>query len=53
MLDTLKGIKGCEKAVEAIAMNKKNGTTYWQDAIAKEVKNVKIAFQILIMVRRP
>ena len=28
-------------------LDKQNGNTLWQDAIAKEMKNVKPAFQIL------
>ena len=35
-------------AKEAVAIYNKNRNTYWQDAIAKEAKNVKVAFQILI-----
>lgn len=31
----------------ALALDKKNGNTFWQDAIAKEMKNVKVAFRIL------
>ena len=32
---------------EAIVIGKKNRNTYLQDAIAKEMKNIKIAFCIL------
>lgn len=32
---------------EALALDKKNGNTLWADAIAKEMKNVKVAFDIL------
>ena len=28
-------------------MNENNGNTYWQDAIAKEMENMKVAFHIL------
>ena len=31
---------------EVLAIDKKNGNTYWADAIAKEMKNVCIAFKI-------
>ena len=32
---------------EAIAIDEKNGNIYHQDAIAKEMENVKVAFHIL------
>jgi hypothetical protein len=32
---------------EAYALDKKNGNTLWANAIAKEMKNVRIAFKIL------
>ena len=32
---------------EAIALDTANGNTLWQDAMAKEMKNNKIAFQLL------
>jgi len=32
---------------EALALDKKNGNTLWADAIAKEMKNVRVAFKIL------
>ena len=32
---------------QAIAIDKKNGNTLWQDAIAKEMANVRVAFKIL------
>ena len=32
---------------EAIVINKKNGNTLWQEAIQKEMENVKVAFQII------
>ena len=38
----------CPKTVEeALALDKKNGNTLWQDAIALEMKNVRVAFKIL------
>ncbi len=36
------------KAVkEALVLDRKNGNTLWVDAIAKEMKEVRIAFNIL------
>ena len=35
------------KVEEAIAIDEKKRNTLWQDAIEREMKNVKIAFQIL------
>jgi hypothetical protein len=32
---------------EALHVDKRTNTTYWRDAIAKEMKNVSIAFDIL------
>ncbi len=32
---------------EALELNKKNGNTLWADAIAKEMKDVRVAFKIL------
>ena len=32
---------------EAIEIDRENNNTYWQDAIAKEMENVKHAFKIL------
>ena len=32
---------------EALAIDKKNKNTFWADAIAKEMKNVRVAFKIL------
>jgi hypothetical protein len=34
-------------AREAYAIDKKDGDTLWADAIAKEMKNVRVAFNIL------
>ena len=31
----------------AITIDKKNGNTYWQDLMAKEMENAKVAFQVL------
>jgi hypothetical protein len=41
------GIKVPRSVTEAYALNKKNGNTLWADSIAKEMKNVRIAFKIL------
>ena len=41
------GIKLPKMVDEAIVIGKKNRNTYLQDAIAKEMKNIKIAFCIL------
>jgi len=41
------GIELPKTVGEALALDKKNGNTLWADAIAKEMKNVKIAFDIL------
>ena len=32
---------------EALAIDKKNGNTFWADAIAKEIKNARVAFKKL------
>ncbi len=32
---------------EALALDRKNGNTLWADAIAKEMREVRIAFNIL------
>jgi len=32
---------------EAVAFDKENGNTLWQDAVRKEMKNVRIAFKVL------
>jgi hypothetical protein len=32
---------------DALAIEKKNGNTFWADIIAKEMKNVRVAFKIL------
>ena len=41
------GIELPTSVKDAYALNKKNGNTFWADAIAKEMKNVKVAFDIL------
>ena len=41
------GIELPKTAADAYALDKKNKNTLWADAIAKEMKNVKVAFQIL------
>ena len=41
------GIRIPKNAVEAKEIDDANGNTYWQDAIAKEMKNVRPAFKIL------
>jgi hypothetical protein len=33
---------------EALALDRKNGNTFWADAIAKEMKYVHVAFKILL-----
>ncbi len=39
------GIEVPQSVAEAYALDKKNGNTLWADSIAKEKKNVRIAFQ--------
>ena len=39
--------------VEVIALDENNGDTLWQDAIAKEIKNVRAAFKILAEGSKP
>ena len=41
------GIEVPKTVEEAIAIDKKNDNTFWTDAIAKEMKNVRIKFKIL------
>jgi hypothetical protein len=41
------GIEVPRSVAEAYALDKKNGNTLWADSIAKEMKNVRIAFKIL------
>ena len=40
------GIRVPKDVVEAQKLDKQNGNTYWQDAIDKEMKNVRVAFDI-------
>ena len=40
------GIESPNTVKEAITINEKNGNTYWQDTIAKEMENIKISSQI-------
>jgi hypothetical protein len=42
------GIELPKTIKEAFALDKKNGNTFWADAIAKEVKDVCIDFKILL-----
>ncbi len=41
------GIEVSKTVTEALALDRKNGNTLWADAIAKEMKEVPIAFKIL------
>ena len=41
------GIEVPKTVKEALALERKNGNTLWADAIAKEMKEVRIAFNIL------
>lgn len=41
------GVKLPRTVEQAKALDKANGNTFWQDAIAKEMKDVKVAFKIL------
>ncbi len=41
------GIEVFKTVKEALALDCKNGNTLWADAIAKEIKEVRIAFNIL------
>ena len=44
---TMKSGIDCLKTVDQdLALDKKNGNTLWADAIAKEMKNVRVAFDI-------
>jgi len=40
------GIRIPKSVEEALEIDKQNGDTYWKDAIEKEMKNVKIAFEL-------
>ncbi len=41
------GIEMPKTVQEALALDRHNGNTLWADAIAKELRNVKVAFKIL------
>ena len=41
------GIKVPKSVKEAYLIDEENGNTFWADAIAKEMKNVRVAFKIL------
>ncbi len=41
------GIEVPKTVKEALALDRKNGNTLWVDAISKEMKEVRIAFNIL------
>lgn len=41
------GIEVPKTMADAIAIDKRNGNTLWQDAIRKEMNNVRVAFKIL------
>jgi hypothetical protein len=42
------GIEVPRSVAEAYTLDKKNGNTFWAGAISKEMKNVQIAFKILV-----
>jgi len=42
------GIELPKTVQEALAIDKKLGNTFWADSIAKEMKNVRVAFKILM-----
>ena len=42
------GIELPKTVKEALDLDKKNGNTFWADAIAKEIKGVCVAFKILL-----
>ncbi len=39
------GVEVPKTVAEALAIDRKTGTTFWRDAIEKEMKNVKVAFE--------
>lgn len=47
------GIELPKDVEEALAIDKRDGNTFWSDAIAKEMKNVHVAFKILEDGERP
>ncbi len=42
------GIELPKTVKEALELDKKNGNTFWADTIAKEMKDICIAFKILL-----
>jgi hypothetical protein len=42
------GIELPKTVNEALALDRKNGNAFWADAIAKEMKEVCVAFKILL-----
>jgi hypothetical protein len=42
------GIELPKTAKEALALDRKNGNTFWANAIAKEMKDICVAFKILL-----
>jgi hypothetical protein len=42
------GIELLKTIKEALELNKKNGNTFWADAITKEMKDICVAFKILL-----
>ncbi len=42
------GIELPKTVKEALELDKKNGNNFWADAIAKEMKDVCVAFKILL-----
>ncbi len=42
------GIELPKTVKEALELDKKNGNTFWADAIAKEMKDIHVAFKILL-----
>ena len=41
------GVQVPKSAKHALELDKQNSNTFWQDYITKEMKNVRVAFQIL------
>jgi hypothetical protein len=42
------GIEVPKAVKEALELDKKNSNTFWDDAIAKEMKDVRVVFKILL-----
>ena len=40
------GVRVPDNVAESHALDKENNNTLWQDAIAKEMKNIRVAFDI-------